>query len=133
MASADYELQVAIYSRLTNYPALNELVGQRVYDMPPSGAALPYVTIGESQSLRADFTCGQAQEVYLTLHAWVVGGYPAAKRIADAVTDALHQYPLTLATNSLVSIEHRQTRHFRDPDGELSHAVIEFVAFIERS
>lgn len=135
MASPDLELQGAIVARLKSYAPLTALVGQKIYDRPPADAKEPYVDIGEAQSLRRDAECADAQEIYLTLHAWSVypGGFMEVKQIADAIVAALHQYDMTLPTNRLISISHRQTRVFEDGDGITSHAVIEFVAFTERN
>lgn len=134
MASPDLELQGAIIARLRAFAPLTALVGQKVYDLPPPTAVEPYVAIGEAQALRRDATCVDAQEVYLTLHAWSIysGGFKEVKEVADAVVSALHNHPLGLSANRLISISHRQTRTFRDPDGVTSHAVIEFVAFTQR-
>ncbi|MDE3810439.1 DUF3168 domain-containing protein [Sinorhizobium meliloti] len=136
MASPELELQGAIVARLKADVGLMALVNG-VYDQPPDTAfAAPkesYVTIGEAQFLRDDATCVNGGEVYLTLHAWSRKvGYPVAKQIADAVAEILHLAPLTLATNRLISIMHRQTRVFRDTDGLTSHAVIDFVANVEK-
>lgn len=136
MASPELELQGAIVARLKADVGLMALVNG-VYDQPPDTAfATPkesYVTIGEAQFLRDDATCVNGGEVYLTLHAWSRKvGYPIAKQIADAVAESLHLAPLTLATNRLISIMHRQTRVFRDTDGLTSHAVIDFVANVEK-
>ncbi|MDX0973793.1 DUF3168 domain-containing protein [Sinorhizobium medicae] len=136
MASPEWELQVAIVARLKADGSVMAL-SNGVYDQPPDTAfAAPkesYVTIGEAQFLRDDATCISGGEVYLTLHAWSRKvGYPVAKQIADAVVESLHLAPLTLATNRLISIMHRQTRVFRDPDGLTSHAVIDFVANVEK-
>ncbi|MQV62295.1 DUF3168 domain-containing protein [Sinorhizobium meliloti] len=136
MASPELELQGAIVARLKADIGLMALVNG-VYDQPPDTAfATPkesYVTIGEAQFLRDDATCVNGGEVYLTLHAWSRKvGYPVAKQIADAVAESLHLAPLTLATNRLISIMHRQTRVFRDTDGLTSHAVIDFVANVEK-
>ncbi|RVG22972.1 DUF3168 domain-containing protein [Sinorhizobium meliloti] len=136
MASPELELQGAIVARLKADVDLMALVNG-VYDQPPDTAfATPkesYVTIGEAQFLRDDATCVNGGEVYLTLHAWSRKvGYPVANQIADAVAEILHLAPLTLATNRLISIMHRQTRVFRDTDGLTSHAVIDFVANVEK-
>ncbi|MGH0318276.1 DUF3168 domain-containing protein [Sinorhizobium meliloti] len=136
MASPELELQGAIVARLKADVGLMALVNG-VYDQPPDTAfATPkesYVTIGEAQFLRDDATCVNGGEVFLTLHAWSRKvGYPVAKQIADAVAESLHLAPLTLATNRLISIMHRQTRVFRDTDGLTSHAVIDFVANVEK-
>lgn len=136
MASPELELQGAIVARLKADVGLMALING-VYDQPPDTAfATPresYVTIGEAQFLRDDATCVSGGEIYLTLHAWSRKvGYPVAKQIANAVMESLHLAPLTLATNRLISIMHRQTRVFRDPDGLTSHAVIDFVANVEK-
>jgi hypothetical protein len=133
MASAELELQGALVARLKADAPLAALVGTRVYDQPPSPVTYPYVTIGEAQTIRDDATCISGGQVYLTLHAWSVAvGFLEVKRIADAVTESLHLAPVTLATNRLISLMHRQTRTFRDADGLTSHAVIEFVANTEK-
>lgn len=134
MASPDLELQGAIVARLRGYAPLTALVGQKVFDLVPSTAVEPYVAIGEAQALRRDATCQDSQEIYLTLHAWSVytGGFKEVKEVAGAVVSALHLHPMSLPTNRLTSISHRQTRTFRDQDNVSSHAVIEFVAFTER-
>ncbi|MCA1365926.1 DUF3168 domain-containing protein [Bradyrhizobium sp. BRP14] len=136
MASPELELQGAIVARLKADADLMALVNG-VYDQPPDTAfATPkesYVTIGEAQFLRDDATCVSGGEVYLTLHAWSRKvGYPVAKQIGDAVAESLHLAPLTLATNRLISVMHRQTRVFRDADGLTNHAVIDFVANVEK-
>ncbi|MBX5017499.1 DUF3168 domain-containing protein [Rhizobium lentis] len=133
MASPDLELQGSIVARLKADATLSALIGSRVYDQPPEGAIFPYFTIGEAQFLRDDATCVSGGQVYLTMHTWSRAvGFPEVKRIADAVVESLHLAPLTLATNHLISINHRQTRVFRDADGLTSHAVIEFVAYVEK-
>ena len=136
MASVDLELQGAIFARLKADATLIALVNG-VYDTPGDARwATPkegYVTIGEAQFLRDDATCISGGNVYLTLHAWSRKvGYPAVKAIADAVVESLHLAPISLPTNRLISINHRQTRVFRDSDGLTSHAVIEFLAFVEK-
>ncbi|MBB6224566.1 DUF3168 domain-containing protein [Rhizobium leguminosarum] len=133
MASPDLELQGAVIARLKADATLATLIGSRVHDQPPDGATFPYFTIGEAQFLRDDATCVAGGQVYLTMHAWSRAvGFPEVKRIADAVVESLHLAPMTLPTNHLISIMHRQTRTFRDPDGLTSHAVIEFVANTEK-
>ena len=134
MASPDLELQGAVVTRLGAFAPLVALVGEGIYDRTPADAATPYVDVGEAYCLRADASCVDAQEVRLTLHAWstYAGGFKEVKQIADAVVTALHQFPMVLPTNRLISISHRLTRVMRDGDGITSHVVIEFVALTER-
>ncbi|UXT99919.1 DUF3168 domain-containing protein [Agrobacterium tumefaciens] len=133
MASADLELQKAIYARLVADPEVDGVIGERVFDRIPEDAIFPYLHLGEAQEITEDVTCVSAQAIYLTLHGWSREvGYPEVKRLAAAVKDALHLAPLVLETWRLVSINHRDTRVFRDQDGLSSHAVIELAAFVEK-
>jgi hypothetical protein len=133
MASAELELQGAFVTRLKADVPLTALVQGRVYDQPPSPVSYPYVTLGEGQTIRDDATCISGSEIYLTLHAWSQAvGFPQVKQVAEAVVESLHLAPITLPTNRLISLMHRQTRVFRDADGLTSHAVIEFVAHTEK-
>lgn len=132
MASSDLELQFAIVARLKAYTPLQALIGSGIYDLPSSTAKLPYVTIGEADLRRADVTCKDSDEIHITLHAWSDDpGFSEVKRIASAVAQALHRYPLPIAGFRLLSIDHTNTRTFRDRDGLTSHSVIEFMAYIE--
>jgi hypothetical protein len=133
MASADLELQMAIYARLVADIDVSAIIDARVFDRVPVDAIFPYVHLGEAQEITEDVTCVSAQAIYLTLHGWSREvGYPEVKRLAAAVRDVLHLAPLVLDTWRLVSINHRDTRVFRDQDGLSSHAVIEFAAFVEK-
>jgi len=133
MASVELELQGAFVTRLKADAPLTTLISGRVYDQPPSPVTFPYVTIGEAQTLRDDATCVSGGRVYLTMHAWsTTVGFPEVRRVADAVVESLHLAPIALATNHLISLNHRQTRVFRDSDGLTSHAVIDFVAYVEK-
>ncbi len=135
MASADLELQGAIITRLRSYAPLTATIGQNTFDNPATESNLPYVTYGEADIRRADVTCQRAQEIYVTLHAWsdpnYGTGFAQVKQIADAVSEALHEYPAILSTNRLISLDHRQTRIIREKDGVTGHGIIEFVAFVE--
>ncbi|NZD50539.1 DUF3168 domain-containing protein [Rhizobium leguminosarum] len=133
MASPDLELQGAIVARLKADATVAALIGTRVYDQPPTPVTYPYVTIGEAQFLRDDATCVSGGRTFLTLHTWSQAvGFPEVRRVADAVVESLHLAAITLPTNHLISIMHRQTRVFRDPDGLTSHAVIDLVANTEK-
>ncbi|MGQ3213006.1 MAG: DUF3168 domain-containing protein [Shinella sp.] len=134
--SPELELQDAIVPWLKADTALMNLVNG-VYDQPPTNAwatpKLGYVTLGEAQFIRDDATCIEGGDVYLTMHAWSRKvGFPAVKAIAFAVSESLHMAPLALASWRLVSIMHRGTRVFRDPDGLTSHAVIELRAKVHK-
>lgn len=133
MTSPSLELQGAIVARLKAYDALELLIAQRVYDFVPTEPEFPYVSLGPDQVVSDDADCITGFEITLQIDAWSRAvGSPEVKRVAEAVRAALHQYELPLTDNALVSLEHRQTRLFRDPDGLTSHAAIEIVALVEQ-
>ncbi len=133
MTSVSLELQGAIVARLKAYAPLAALVGARVFDDVPSNAALPYVSLGPDQVVSDDADCITGYEVTIQIDAWsITKGLPEVKRVSEEVRAALHGFDLPLSANALVSIEHRQTRNLRDPDGVTNHAAIEFVAFVEQ-
>lgn len=133
MTSVSLELQGAIVARLKAYAPLTALVAQRIYDDVPLPATTPYVSLGPDQIVSDDADCLTGYEVTIQIDAWsTTKGLPEVRRVAEAVRSALHDYDLPLTDNALVSIQHRQTRNLRDPDGVTNHAVIEFVALVEQ-
>jgi hypothetical protein len=132
MSSPTHELQVAIVTRLKASAAITALVGQRVFDHVPAEAAWPYVSIGPSYELSEDADCIDAFEISQQIDVWSQDvGYPEARRIADAVRQAL-KADLILADNALVSFEHRITRYLRDPNPLVSRASLTFDAIVEQ-
>lgn len=139
--SPSLELQGVIVARLKSTPAVTAFVKTRVYDaVPPeqkridqTGAAWPYITLGEGDETGNDADCIDGFELTFDIDVWSRGvGFPEAKQIADAVRAALKSPELTLQINALAEFQHRQTRIFRDPDGQTSHAVLTYQAFIEQ-
>lgn len=139
MADASYEVLQAIVAALKANSTVSGLVGTKVYDRPPEGTSAPtspYVSMGPTQVIRSDFACLSTKEIFIQVDGWSFGtglAYSSAeaRMVADSVERAIHQKPLTLATNRLVSIEHRNTLVMLDADGATHHAVINFVAYTE--
>jgi len=133
VTSVSLELQGAIVARLKAYAPLTALVAQRIYDDVPANAVTPYVSLGPDQVVSADADCLTGYEVTIQIDAWSTAtGLPEVKRVSEAVRSALHGFDLSLTDNALLSIEHRQTRNLRDPDGVTNHAAIEFLAIVEQ-
>ncbi len=132
MTSLSLNLQTAVYQRLSGYAPLTAIVGTGVYDMPPSTAKYPYVTIGEDDVHQADVGCKRSYRVILEVHGWSDHrGYKEVKSIVQAVEDALHDFPLIVDGYRLISLTLRDTQFMRAPDGLLSHSISDFVAYIE--
>lgn len=131
--SPSLELQGVIVARLKSNAAVTALIAGRVYDAVPDKAKFPYVTLGEGDETGGDADCIDGFEVTFDIDVWSRGvGFPEVKQIADAVRAALRSPELTLQINALAEFRHRQTRIFRDPDGQTSHAVLTYQAFIEQ-
>jgi hypothetical protein len=132
MSDPALPLQKAIRDKLLATAAVTALVDNRIYDRVPINPVYPYISIGPAQTLPNDAECIEAFEVFQQIDVWSQKpGYPEEKEIAGAARRAIHRIDLTLEGFALVEIEHRVTRHMRDPDGLTSHAAIEFRAMVE--
>lgn len=139
---ASYELILAAVTKLRATPAVTDLVGTKIYDRVPENqdgtpnVASPYISMGPSSVLPADYDCVGGEEITIQFDAWSWGGGEAyssvqVRKIADAVKRALHGADLALTNNALVTLEHELTRIMRDPDGITNHAAIQFTATVE--
>jgi len=132
MVSLSNSLQQAIHHRLVGSASMSALVGTGIYDIPPTDAKLPYVTIGDDDIHQEDVTCKNAFRVFFQVDGWSeYGGYKEVKDIAQAAYDALHEYPLAIDGYRVISVNHVKTNYLRERDGILSHSVSDFVAYIE--
>ena len=133
MISPSLELQGAVLRVLTEDAGVVSFVGERIYDRVPAAAEFPYVSFGPEQAVSDDAECLTGFEVTLQIDVWSRAvGFPEVKAAANAVFRALHDVELSLETNALLSIQHRQTRYLRDPDGLTNHAAMEFTALVEQ-
>lgn len=99
-------LQTAVFGALTGDAAVSALVGNAVYDALPSGTLPPlYVSLGpETVRERGDSqSAGAIHRITISVMT-EVPGFAAAKEVAGAVCDALHDAPLTLSRGRLVSL-----------------------------
>jgi hypothetical protein len=143
--SSDYAfaLQQAIYTKLKTD---NAVAGGRVYDDAPSdadriqqsGAAFPYVEIGESQSIPDDVSGAtesgdEGISEFVDLHIWSrKAGMKEAKDIGTMIHVLLHEVSLVVAGRASANAYVRNKRFFRDPDGKTRHGVVT-VEVIHRS
>jgi hypothetical protein len=137
MASPSLELQMAIVTRLRADATLTALIGARVYDHVPRGAGgavtadFPFVGFSDRDALQADALCVTGYEITMNLDVWSrKPGFVEAEQIAHAVVKSLHNWGAPLPTNKVITLQHRQTRVFRDPDGLTSHGIVELVAVV---
>lgn len=124
-----YELQVALYQKLK---AVLEPLGIRVYDEPPSGAAFPYLTLGEETAAAYMSKTFDGLEVTTTFHLFnTAAGKGTIKRQSMLVLDALRD-PVILRENLFAdSLRLDMFQVFSEDPGQpggpiVKHAVIRY-------
>lgn len=121
-------LQVAVYG------ALNGVISGGVYDHVPTGAAAPYVVLGETTELPWDLHDADGSEETITLHFW--DDAKGSRRLKQLMAEAdalLHNQTLGLSGASLVLLRRDFVTVFRDavsPDEVWRHGVIRYRALI---
>ncbi|MEY8098437.1 DUF3168 domain-containing protein [Falsihalocynthiibacter sp. S25ZX9] len=126
-------LQAAIYQRLTSSSALVSLVGDAVYDNPPSGT-LPgtYVSLGpEDVRDRSD---GQGHGALHTFTISVVtdaAGFQTAKTIAAVISDRLVDADLRLSRGKLIYLNFERAIARRVGNSETRRIDLRFRARVE--
>jgi hypothetical protein len=128
MSTASVALRAAIHDALASDGGLAAVLGgPKVYDAPPRGTPVPYVTLGEARV--GAVTSEGDVEHQLTLHAWSrQGGHKEAHLIAGALLSALDDAPLTLDGHRLVNLRFALADIRREADGRTYHAVVRFRA-----
>jgi hypothetical protein len=130
---ASWELQRSVYQALAGSSDLTALVGgTRIYDRAPQGAALPFITLG--QSVVRDWSTGteDGAEHDLTLHVWSrAGGKKQVHEIIESIRAVLHDQPLVLADHYLINLRHEFSEARLDPDGDTFHGIVRYRAVTE--
>ncbi|ASM71916.1 MULTISPECIES: DUF3168 domain-containing protein [Roseobacteraceae] len=126
-------LQSAIYNALTAAVAVTDLVGADIYDAMPTGTVPPlYVSIG-AETVRAanDKTgSGAVHDVRIAV-VTDVQGFAAAKAVAAAISDTLHDADLTLARGRLIYLNFDRAVADRSDAGAGRTIVLRFKARVE--
>jgi len=124
-------LQKAIYQTLTNDATLMALV-VGVFDRPPQGTAFPYITLGESAGSDWSTKTTTGMEQNVTLHVWSrEGGRAEAASIMERIHTLLHQAPLSVTGQTLVSIRFSASNILLENDGWTYQGVMTFQAFLQ--
>jgi len=134
MGAPSRDLVLCTRDRLLSAGNVAALVGDRVWYRAPEKADYPHIANFDTFGIRDDATCVTGEEIPLNVHVWTRGGMDPlqdARSIAYEVGRALHDYPLTLPGNQLVTLDHRGERIFYDADDLTGHGVVEFVAIIQ--
>jgi hypothetical protein len=134
MPDASLAVQAAIIGALRAAPEVTTLVASRIYDRPSPQASKPYISIGPEDWQNTEGVGQLSHTGAVQIDVWsVVPGRTEAKRIANAVQDALHVKSLTLEADALVLLVHRVTRYLTESDGLTTHAAMDFRALTQES
>ena len=127
--------QVAIVAALKADADVTAIVGQRIYDEPPTGVAYPYIRINSIEPAAWDTTCTQGAEVQIGLeaHSRSTQGRVEAAQIAEAVQAALHRNEdaLTVTGFNLIEMTFQTYVVDRDAEGRGFTARMAFQASLE--
>ncbi|WHZ35754.1 DUF3168 domain-containing protein [Sagittula sp. MA-2] len=132
--SASEALQKAVYEALQGDAALTALVADRVYDVPLSGAAYPYISFGPTDFYPERQDCFKRRTETFQIDVWADDDMDRApcKAICNAVVALLDQARLSLDDPyAMGRCELRLARVMDDPDGITKHGVLQFEAEVQ--
>lgn len=117
-ADATLEIQKAVVARLKGDPGVAALVGTRVYDTPPQSPTWPLIEIGEDNAAPVEGTDFAGWECVLVIRSWSrKRGAVEAREMMRAVAAALHDAPIALDTQMLVTARLAGQNTVKQPDG----------------
>jgi hypothetical protein len=130
-------MQAALIAALKADSGVTDLVGQRIYDEPPTGVQFPYLRITDisPQAFDTDNQEGAIVQIGLHAHSRATQGRVEAARIAEAAQAALHRQEaaLTVTGHTLVEIIFQTYVTSRDDEGRGYTSRMAFQAMLEAS
>lgn len=143
-----FELQIAIFTRLSAFTALTDLLaddvdgsGPAVYDHVPQEVSddsdqdsgnFPYVRVGEFTAIPFDTHDSQGSDNTITIHSWSrYRGMSEIKRIQRQVYLALHRFGLVVTGVDMIDCQWESADVFLDDDGLTRHGVQRFRIMLD--
>tara|TARA_R100001086_G_scaffold112214_1_gene57241 strand:+ start:439 stop:858 length:420 start_codon:yes stop_codon:yes gene_type:complete len=127
--------QVAIIAALKADSAVTALVGQRIYDEPPSSVVFPYIMLSDISPVAwdTDHQEGAIVQIGLHAHSRATQGRVEAVRIAEAAQAALHRQEASLSVSghNLVEFIFQTYVTSRDTEGRGYTSRMAFQALLE--
>ena len=131
MSIAQFPLQEAVYSALSNDNTLTSTLGVGVFDDVLEGSTYPFVELGNETAIDYSTKDVDGAEFTMTLHVWSqYAGAKETKQIMDRIYDLLHNSSLTVTGFNLINLRFEFSDIMRDPDGKTRHGVMRFRAII---
>lgn len=131
MSIAQFPLQEAVYSALSNDNTLTSTLGAGIFDDVLEGTTYPFVELGNETAIDYSTKDVDGAEFTITLHVWSqYAGAKETKQIMDRIYDLLHNSSLTVTGFNLINLRFEFSDIMRDPDGKTRHGVMRFRAII---
>ncbi|MBL6431885.1 MAG: DUF3168 domain-containing protein [Alphaproteobacteria bacterium] len=132
MSEASLAAQRVAVTKMRAREALTALVpASHFMDRNERPERFPCVIVGEAQTVSDESECFDGSEVFLTFHVWTKeNGFVACKSIAGEIRRALKDAS-EIQDGFECNFSFNDTIFIRDPGGELSHAVVQFVVLTE--
>ena len=126
-------LQAAVYQALTSDAAIAALVGSDIYDAAPPGTPPgTYISLGGEEVLARNDGTGTGALFRFTVSVITdAAGFAGAKEIGGAISDVLHEAPLSLIRGRLVSLNFERARARRVGTGDQRRIDLRFAARVE--
>lgn len=136
--SAELALRSVLLALWNEDIDVRALLDARIFDRVPTGARFPYVQMGETQAINEDTGCGAeaALQIFLDVHVFsrepgFVETYEIASALRKSTRNAVRAGRLEHREYEIGTVQMRDTRVLRDPDGLTSHGVVTFEAIID--
>jgi hypothetical protein len=128
---ASWNLQKAIYNRLSTDAALNEVI-KGVFDNPNKDTPFPYVSIGEDTSTPFETKVTFGENITTVIHVWsrAEDGRREAKEILSLVMQALTKAPLGVEGFKTLQLSFLQSQVIPDIDGITQHGILRIRIYI---
>ncbi len=126
-------LQAAVFQHLSNDASLAALVGTAIYDAVPVGTPpATYVTLGPEDARDQSDGTGAGALHNLEISVMTDGsGFSAAKQVAAAISDALHNTDLTLTRGQLIDLSFYRAKAKLEGTGDMRRIDLTFRARVD--
>lgn len=133
--SVSVAFQDLLLAKLMADPVVSSLVGNRVWDSPPTSPEFPYIALGATDFTPTDVDCIDMREETVQIDIWTRanGRKWPCKQIVDAIVNVLRRFKGDLTAGALVGVRLELSRIFDDPDGITVHGVVQVTAMIEEA
>lgn len=123
------EFQLAVFSVLSNAPALQTLVGQKIFDYVPESAQVPYVTMDGFFSTDAPLKDADGEDATCLIHVWVEDrSNLQLSTIVAAIKKVLNQVVLRMNNSVANNVRLHSTTIVKDRDGIHRQGVLRVTA-----